>query len=88
MDISYRDKGKDHLFSFKDHGRGLSPDHSSKVFGIFYQIDPYELAAHEGVGMGLAKVRKVVRLYKGQVKARGEEGHFTEILLSLPKDLD
>ncbi len=88
MDISYRDNGKDHLFSFKDHGRGLSPNHSNKVFGIFYQIDPYELAAHGGVGMGLAKVRKVVRLYKGQAKARGQESQFTEILLSLPKDLD
>ena len=55
--------GRDTVFFVRDNGIGIDPRHQAKVFGLFEKLDPN----HEGTGLGLALVKRIVELYKGTV---------------------
>ncbi|MCI4666584.1 MAG: ATP-binding protein [Bacteroidia bacterium] len=84
LEIKYQEGMDSHRFIFKDYGIGLPDKYLDKVFQIFYQVDPY--SDKEGVGIGLSKVRKILRIYNGTVEIQAKEGEFTQLNLILPKN--
>jgi signal transduction histidine kinase/CheY-like chemotaxis protein len=52
-----------------DDGTGISPDQLSRVFDLFYQAGPKGGRRGQGLGIGLALVRKLVELHGGTVTA-------------------
>ena len=69
----------------KDDGVGIPPEHLSRVFELFSQVDAPGSRAAGGLGIGLSLVRQLVELHGGTVEASSEgPGRGSEFLLHLP----
>jgi CheY-like chemotaxis protein len=72
-----------------DTGVGIAPDHMPHLFEMFYQTEEVRQRSKEGLGIGLALVRHLVRLHGGTVAAesagRGEGSVFTVRLPLAPE---
>ena len=55
---------------FEDNGIGIAPDMQARVFGMFQRLSK----DHEGTGIGLALVHKVVERMGGRVGVESEPG--------------
>ena len=67
--------------SVANAGPEIPEESKDKIFNKFYQVD--ESHASEGNGVGLAIVKKIVELHKGNVSVESENGITTfEIELS------
>jgi signal transduction histidine kinase len=61
-----------------DTGRGIAPDHLSKIF------EPYFSTKETGTGLGLAIVKKAVDEHNGRVSVESTEGAGTTFTVELP----
>ncbi len=57
------------LFQVKDRGIGIPPEQLEKIFECFYQVDRSDSRPYNGLGLGLALCRSIVKLHGGQVWA-------------------
>ena len=57
-----------------DTGIGLTPEESAKLFGDFVRIKNEDTSKILGSGLGLSTVRKLARLYGGDVSVKSERG--------------
>jgi DNA-binding response OmpR family regulator/nitrogen-specific signal transduction histidine kinase len=64
-----------------DSGPGISKKDLTKVFDRFYQVEGSE---DKGTGIGLALVKELVDLYRGQLSVNSEPGKGTRFKVSLP----
>jgi PAS domain S-box-containing protein len=69
---------------FADNGIGFPPEESNRIFELFYRLHPDGL--HRGNGMGLAIVRKVVRMHEGFVSADSRPGEGSIFHCYLPAE--
>ncbi len=69
----------------QDDGPGIRADLLPHIFEPFRQGDSSSTRAHQGLGLGLAIVRNLLRLHGGTVKARNrEDGGGALFVVSLP----
>ena len=69
----------------QDHGIGLTPEMTTRVFDLFVQNRQSVDRAQGGLGLGLAIVRSLVSLHDGRVMARSDgEGLGSEFIVTLP----
>lgn len=54
----------------KNSGTPVPPQHLLRLFDRFYRVDPSRHHNGEGVGLGLAIVRSIVRAHGGEIAAR------------------
>jgi signal transduction histidine kinase/ActR/RegA family two-component response regulator len=72
--------------SVADSGVGIVAKDLGRVFGAFEQVDGSSERAHDGSGLGLTLVRKLVELHGGVVWAESPGvGHGTRIIVRLPQ---
>jgi signal transduction histidine kinase len=64
---------------FRDTGKGIHRDDLEKIF------QPFFTKKAKGTGLGLALVKKVIDMHRGEVKAISPEGGGVEFLLLLPQ---
>ena len=57
-----------------DDGIGISPDQQRKIFDAFYQIDNHLTRSYEGMGIGLAIIKKQLELTGGRIEVSSEPG--------------
>jgi signal transduction histidine kinase len=67
-----------------DFGPGIPRQALNKVFNDFYRVDNSLTQTTRGTGIGLALVKKFVRLMGGRVTARNNPGGGCTVLISLP----
>jgi CheY-like chemotaxis protein/anti-sigma regulatory factor (Ser/Thr protein kinase) len=68
-----------------DTGIGIRPDFLPHIFERFRQADSGTTRVHGGLGLGLAIVRHIVELHRGQVRAEsGGEGKGARFVVTLP----
>jgi PAS domain S-box-containing protein len=79
------------VFRVRDHGIGLSPEHTERIFERYYRVRQEHEASlatdhYGGLGIGLYVSRQIVELHGGSIRAQpaedGEGG--TEVLVAMP----
>ena len=71
-----------YLFSVKDNGIGMSPDHLKQIFTIFKRLHTNE--EHEGTGIGLAIADKIIQQFKGSIWVESELGKGSTFYFTIP----
>ena len=79
--VTIEEAGSDVVVSITNGG-SIPEESLTRIFNKFYQVD--ESHASEGNGIGLAIVQKAVRLHRGEVTARSENGK-TTFTVRLPR---
>ena len=68
-----------------DDGVGIEPELLSRVFDLFTQGDVSTQRSHDGLGIGLTLVKKLVELHEGSVEAKsGGASRGAEFVVRLP----
>lgn len=69
----------------RDDGVGIPTEMLSRVFDLFTRVEPAGDGRAEGLGIGLALVRRLVELHGGTVEVISEgPGHGSEFVVRLP----
>lgn len=72
----------DHFLIFcRDNGPGIEPAFQQKIFGLFYRLDNHA----EGSGIGLAIVKKVMKIHGGDIWVESEPGQGACFWLRFPR---
>lgn len=83
ISVRLRDTGAAIAVSVTDCGDGMSQEVQKHIFEKFYQGDPSRKA--QGNGLGLALVKRIVELCRGQIAVRSAPGRGAEFEITLPK---
>ncbi|NDP20793.1 MAG: response regulator [Paludibacter sp.] len=67
-----------------DNGIGISEDSINKVFDRYYRVQESSQDPHIGYGIGLALVKSLVLIHKGNITIFSERNAGTEIFLEIP----
>jgi len=69
----------------RDNGRGIPAEMLGSVFDLFRQVDQSRARSHEGLGLGLMLVKRLVEMHGGSVEAHSEgTGRGSEFVVRLP----
>ncbi|CAJ1344405.1 unnamed protein product, partial [Effrenium voratum] len=73
------------IISVRDTGIGIKPESVQGMLDAFQQEDSSESRKYDGIGLGLAIVREVVRIHSGrcEIKPSGSKG--TVVTVTLPR---
>ncbi len=83
--LTVRREGARVVLSVKDDGIGIPPDMRERMFDMFTQIEWPAERKQEGLGIGLALVKRLVQMHDGDVEARSEgPGCGSELVVRLP----
>ncbi|PKN80781.1 MAG: hypothetical protein CVU48_00735 [Candidatus Cloacimonetes bacterium HGW-Cloacimonetes-1] len=71
------------VYFIRDSGVGFDSQYSERAFGVFNRL--HKATEFEGTGIGLAIVKKVMKLHNGAVWAESEEGKGSTFYFAIPK---
>ena len=77
--------GDEVLFEVEDTGIGIAPEHLTRVFDAFWQVDQAPTRRIGGTGLGLHVTRRLVRLLGGDVSVRSTPGAGSCFTIRLPR---
>ena len=68
----------------KDTGKGIPPEDLPYIFDRFHQVQGSNTKDHEGTGIGLALVRELILLHKGEISVDSTPNKGTTFTVLLP----
>lgn len=72
-----------------DDGIGIAPDHLSKIWDRFYQVeDSRNKGLNSGIGLGLSFIKDIADLHRAEVKIISEEGRGSLFRVTFPQIKD
>lgn len=83
VQVGARAEGDGYIFEVTDDGPGIPPEYFESIFEVFTTLRPRDEV--EGVGMGLALVKKVVESHGGRVTVTSTPGVRTTFSFYWPK---
>ncbi len=75
---------KDAVFTVRDFGEGIAPEHLPRLTERFYRVDAGQSRAKGGTGLGLAIVKHIVARHRGRLRVESEIGEGATFAVSLP----
>lgn len=72
------------IVRISDTGIGISPEDQERIFERFFKADRSHSRKYGGSGMGLAIVKQIVSLHKGDIRVESEPGQGTTFIVTLP----
>ena len=72
------------ILEVQDCGIGIEPERLPRIFDRFYQVDDSNRRNYEGTGIGLALVKELVGVLKGEIKVDSIVGRGSTFTLLLP----
>lgn len=82
--VGFEEIDGEHIFSVRDNGIGIAPEHHERIFELFNKLDPNS----DGTGIGLGLVRKIIEVHHGRIWVESEPGKgsaFKFTLQDMPK---
>jgi light-regulated signal transduction histidine kinase (bacteriophytochrome) len=79
------EKGR-YILTVKDNGAGFDMAFSERLFGVFQRL--HRQNEFEGIGIGLANVRKIVQMHCGDIWAEGKVNEGAEFSFTIPKEFN
>ena len=74
------------VFSVKDNGLGIAPNHIERLTQRFYRVDTDRSREGGGTGLGLAIVKHVLQRHDAELEISSEEGEGSTFKCIFPKD--
>jgi signal transduction histidine kinase len=71
-----------------DTGIGIKPEDMGRLFVEFQRLDAGGSRRYEGVGLGLALARRIVRLQGGDITVESEAGRGSTFIVDLPRAME
>ncbi|HVP13005.1 MAG TPA: hybrid sensor histidine kinase/response regulator [Phycisphaerae bacterium] len=81
IEIGARQDGTEIHAFVKDNGKGIAPEFHERIFDLFQRLDQDK----DGVGVGLAIVKKIVQVHGGRVWVESDEGRGATFWLAFPR---
>lgn len=86
IEVGLKSSGGSAVFSVKDRGDGIAPDHLPRLTERFYRVDPARSRESGGTGLGLAIVKHIVERHRGELRIDSAPGEGTEVMVILHLD--
>jgi PAS domain S-box-containing protein len=83
IEVSVSEVGDGHRITVRDNGRGIPPEHASRIFEPFQSFPRAE--GRRGTGMGLAIVKKIAEKQGGRVWVESAPGEGAAFHVLLPR---
>ncbi|MFN4218438.1 MAG: ATP-binding protein [Candidatus Bipolaricaulia bacterium] len=71
-------------FAVSDSGRGISPEDQARLFEPFTRLGPTTTREGDGLGLGLAIVRRYVEMHGGRVWVESQLNHGSTFYFTIP----
>lgn len=84
VSVHCKKSGNRALFSVTDTGIGISSEDQKKLFQPFTQIDSSSSREYCGTGLGLALVKKIVNLHRGDIWVESEPEKGSTFMFTIP----
>jgi len=83
--ISAKAKKSEIILTVSDNGIGIPADKIKTLFKPFAQVENIMTRSHQGSGLGLALVKRLMEVHKGTVKLESTAGKGTTITCTFPQ---